>query len=115
VEILIRWRLFVNAKTQEKAERVIARTREALGAELSIDTLARDRDDATLFDCHVTTRAPVESDEDAVVKTLRLASRLAHGWDVNGLGTHIEDWGGSASRNLTVPGIAWISFTIARP
>ncbi|MEH6948803.1 hypothetical protein V7068_17390 [Bacillus sp. JJ634] len=109
----IEWRMYINATSKEKAQRVIKRLNQEIG-EMEILSLQQYWKDETLFELECKTKLQIEEPEKAVFYVLRLVNQL--GSDINVMGpftyekNHLEFEGLCASP--TVIGLNWFHFHI---
>lgn len=109
----IEWRMYINATSKEKAQRVIKRLTQEIG-EMEILSLQQYWKDATLFELEGKTIFQIEEPEKAVFYVLRLVNQLGRDINITGPFTseknHLEFDGLCASP--TVIGLSWFQFHI---
>jgi hypothetical protein len=108
----------MHVKTQEKADKLLARFRDTLDQEITLLESYRRLDEDTRFDALVTSPLNQPDVSTAVFETLQIASRIANQWVVMGpyesAGNQWEFHGIlSANQATKIPGITWIGFTIS--
>ncbi len=108
----------MHVKTQEKADKLLARFRDTLSQEITILECYPRVDEEARFDALVTSPLNQPDVAAAVFETLRIASRIAHQWVVMGpyesAGDQWEFHGMlSANPATKIPGITWIEFEIS--
>lgn len=109
----IDWRIFINTKTKEKAQRVITKLSEEIG-EIEILSLEPYWKDKTQYELVCKTKLQIEEPENAVFYVLQLANQLGNEISVFGPfiyeGKHIEFDGLCSSPKIV--GVSWFHFNI---
>lgn len=107
----VQWRIMLNTRQQEKAERLVGRVSDALGVAieaLEMEPYWKDRDTT---EARFRTGLNVDSPADAVFALLLQASRVSSGWQTSGPQSYEGDlWefeALSASGSL-VTGVTWM-------
>ncbi|WP_078410751.1 hypothetical protein [Priestia abyssalis] len=109
----IEWRIYINATSKEKAQRVIKRLTQKVG-DIEILSLQQYWKDKALFELECSTELQIEEPEKAVFYVLQLANQLGRDINVTGPFTyeenHIEFEGICATP--TVVRVNWLHFHI---
>ena len=108
----IGWRIYINASSKEKAERVIKRISKEIGEieVLSFDVYWKDH---SLYELECKTKLQIEEAEKAVFYTLQLVNQL--GREIQVIGPIIYEDGMLFSGYCTKPsiiGVSWLHFYI---
>ncbi|MEH6940038.1 hypothetical protein V7056_19670 [Bacillus sp. JJ664] len=109
----INWRMFIDAKSKEKANKVVKTLTQVIG-EIEILSLERYWKDQTKFELVCKTKLEVKESEKAVFNALVIANQIAQEIYVIGPtlyeGNQIEFEGMSSSPKIV--GISWFHFYI---
>lgn len=110
----IRWRMYIKAKSKEKAQKVIKRVKQEIG-DIEVVSLQPYWKDKTLFELNCETSLMIEEPEKSVFEVLQLSNQI--GYDINVIGptinenNRVEFEGVCSSPNVV--GIHWFHFRIA--
>ena len=85
----LQWRLFVHAKNKTKARRVVKRFKDRIGDNITVLEIEPYWKDKTHFRVEAETDIGEVNLPQALLKTLLLCNKVAHGWNVRG--PHLYD------------------------
>jgi hypothetical protein len=119
----LHWRLFVNAKSEDKARRVVDRFKKALRgqgrytetveADLTIQEIKPYKKDKIHYKVEAETDIGAYRLPGALLRTLSLCNRVAHSWHITGPHLYSDGWefelsADSKHQTITVPGLITI-------
>jgi hypothetical protein len=110
----IRWQVFLNANSREKADRLLQQFARALGQEIAVLECERYWKDKSLFRATFTSPLVNEDCLAAVSETLQFCWRIARSWTIGAPQTYDggrwEFLGGAAEKAVLLPGVTEVDF-----
>ena len=112
----IRWQLFLQAKSPDKAHLIMDRLAQALNQEIHILECEKYWKDPSLFRATITTLLCSRDVASVVVETLQTGSNLAWRWSVSAPQFYLDHrWefnGWADAETIRIPGVSAIEFQV---